>query len=39
MVTLDDGTTVGLRWTSSKNGGPTIDIKYPNNTTCKVHVK
>jgi RHS repeat-associated protein len=37
LVELPDGTTVGLRGTSS-SGGPTIDIKLPDGTIQKVHV-
>lgn len=38
MVELPDGTTVGLR-TTSTSGGPTIDITFPGNRLLKVHVK
>ena len=37
MVELPDGTTVGLRQTST-SGGPTIDVKLPDGTQLKVHV-
>jgi hypothetical protein len=37
MVELSDGTTVGMR-TTSKSGGPTIDIKTPDNVEIKVHL-
>jgi hypothetical protein len=37
MVKLPDGTTVGIRSTS-KSGGPTIDIKLPDDRQLKVHV-
>jgi len=37
MVKLPDGTTVGMR-TTSTSGGPTIDVKLPNKVKIKVHV-
>jgi hypothetical protein len=37
-VKLPDGTGVGLRATS-RSGGPTIDIKFPDGTNMKVHIK
>jgi hypothetical protein len=38
VVQLSDGTQVGLR-TTSKSGGATIDIRFPNGSFKKVHVK
>ncbi|MFP4355260.1 MAG: hypothetical protein ACLFUJ_09060 [Phycisphaerae bacterium] len=38
MVQLPDGTRVGLRSTS-KTGGSTIDIKHPDGSKQKVHIK
>jgi hypothetical protein len=37
-VELPDGTKIGWR-ASSKSGGATIDIKYPDGTATKVHVQ
>lgn len=37
LVKLPDDTTTGLRPTS-KSGGPTIDVKYPDGTLKRVHV-
>ena len=37
-VQMPDGSQIGLR-TTSKSGGPTIDIKGPNGDTLKVHIK
>ena len=37
IVVLPDGTTVGIRYSSS-SGGPTIDVKFPNKNKGKVHV-
>ena len=38
MVRLPDGTTVGIR-SSSTSGGPAMDIKTPERTIMKVHIK
>ena len=37
-VRLSDGTEVGMRSTS-KSGGPTIDVRRPDGTTARVHVR
>jgi hypothetical protein len=36
-VRQDDGTEIGLR--NSARNGPTIDVRFPDGTTGKVHVK
>jgi hypothetical protein len=38
VVELPDGTTVGIRQTSS-SGGPTIDINQPGEPPIKIHVE
>lgn len=37
LVRLSDGTTIGIRPTST-SGGPTIDIKLPSGEILKIHV-
>jgi hypothetical protein len=37
MMTLPDGTTIGIRPTST-SGGPAIDIKLPDGTRRQVHI-
>jgi hypothetical protein len=37
-VRLPDGTLIGRR-PDSKTGGPTIDIKFPDGTTGKIHIE
>ncbi|MEV7972338.1 hypothetical protein [Cellulomonas sp. NPDC089187] len=39
MVRLPDGTEIGLREMSTSTGRPTIDIRYPDRRTLKIHVE